>query len=128
MKEDKEIQPENVDEKVGQPVDETATEDLTAEQIAGKTPEELAELYGNVKKMRASATEKFQKVADLERQVEALTAEKGYIEDMYEQSKTNQESFTRKFKKHTSNHNQVNKRRLNHLRLLMILKLLIIIC
>lgn len=96
MKEEEKNQPENVEEKAGQTVDETATEDLTAEQIAGKTPEELAELYGNVKKMQSSATQKYQEVADLKRQVDTLTAEKSYAEEKLEKSLINQKDFYEK--------------------------------
>jgi len=86
------IQPDDAEEKVGQPSQEATDElpEYTAEELAGKSPQELADLLGNVKKMRAEATQKFMKASDLEKQAEFANAKAKYLE---EQNKKMQETI-----------------------------------
>jgi hypothetical protein len=99
MAEDKKtkIQPaDNADEPAGQPSVPEATGELpdyTAEQIAGMKPEEIQALVGNVKKFRASATQKSQEAAEIRRQAEQARAEANYYKTQSERATSDLQKF-----------------------------------
>ena len=85
------IQPaDSADEGAGQTPDGATDElpDYTAEQIAGMKPEEMEALLGNIKKFRASATQKSQEAAEIKRQLEQIQAESKYYKTQAEQRQT----------------------------------------
>ena len=67
----------------------TEVKELTAEQIAGMKPQEVAAYMSNAKKFIATATQKSQEAADVRRQNEQLQAESKYWKGQAEQMTDN---------------------------------------
>lgn len=61
----------NPEEGQVQPSKEATDEALTLEQLQGKRPEEILDLYNNAIEMRKSATQKFMETSDREKRLEA---------------------------------------------------------
>jgi hypothetical protein len=91
------IQPvSDADKQTGQPSQEaTDIQEVTAEQIAGMKPSEVEAYISNAKKALASATQKWQKAAEKERENEQLR-NKAQNSDYWQQKAEEAEGHLRK--------------------------------